>query len=647
MAQLVHSLWYLYVQFSGIIVVLFYTRSDGREFKTTQQRSEDAMSNDACAIYKNKKAGDDLNAQCSIVPGAPFQFKFYSFEYQTTPLDKMPRLHLSEKNTSNGRGSAMSNIQNIQPRAPRRSLSSSSRAADGKESTHTSDMDLFDFDEFDYNDYGNGGDDIGGSDAVHGDKLKDENCTVKSAEQTPAPPRTTDALSLSKKKTQSQPPPSSWSPSSSSSGNGSETLAQLSKRTKSNHNPTRKRKNASREFVSPTRRVVPTVSSQKITVSSLSKNNHAPNKKRESTKNYINNNNNKGNASNNTTVATKKQNDENKVNQSTIITANGKNHDSLIRSRKKNSQTSQQQKKQKTVKFQQQNEKKTKKKSGVLAASGKKGNKPNSSRAKQPQDLHDSDSSNDGLEDTDDEEPEKNEKQAISTNSSSKANANRHDDSNTRSNYTFHKQQIQVLPLRAIAIDNRALPTFVGDAMARSSFLSHIPEFVEGALEKGVLSASSSSSSISGTTIVAAFKHSNGAKDHASCDESVKASHSTNNTRTDSPGRNSVVAHTAYLCESRYSTATHPSVPLTKQERALWVSEFLRPVNHGFVNDSGMNPIIGCGSNDGGGETSSMDSGAIKYEVTTEPKPRIPDGFHARDSWDYLGSLGENDCILG
>lgn len=175
---------------------------------------------------------------------------------------------------------------------------------------------------------------------------------------------------------------------------------------------------------------------------------------------------------------------------------------------------------------------------------------------------------------------------------------------NTNS-YNLDKTSIQILPFRGIAIDNRAIPTFEGDSMARHSFLAHFPEFLEGGLEKGVLVSAGAGADGVGSVIASSVLVEGGTM-------GIRAS---------------------YLYDGCNGSSCHGdegSVALdgaSERERALWLSDFLTPVNHGF------------GSNGGGLIGSDM-------ELYNEHGQQLPDGFAADDSWVYFGDLGEPWCCL-
>jgi hypothetical protein len=136
---------------------------------------------------------------------------------------------------------------------------------------------------------------------------------------------------------------------------------------------------------------------------------------------------------------------------------------------KKNKENSKQAKKKQRVSFE---------KTEKPAAGGKKGGIKSAPKAKKKTEekLHSLDG---GLNDTDDE---------VET---SKLN--------TLSRAVLGEQlantRIDIIPFRGIGIDNRALPTLHGDAMTRS-FLVKMVEFMEGALEKDLLSGKTSGGSV-------------------------------------------------------------------------------------------------------------------------------------------------------
>jgi len=215
---------------------------------------------------------------------------------------------------------------------------------------------------------------------------------------------------------------------------------------------------------------------------------------------------------------------------------------------------------------------------------------------------------------------------------------------NSRDDNSSHEKQhrIQVLPLRGLAIDNRAIPTVSGDSMARHSFLGYIPRLLEGGLEKGVLfstsaASSSASSSTAGSTVVASLAH--GTK--CSQREGAKG-------RVAGKGRagalvqTAVVPRVSYLFESRAQETTSLSTlsttlspqdgSLSREERATWLSDLLAPINSGFGGRNGTN-----GNN---GLDTAMAS-SMSDATSNENSYSGPNGFAAGDSWSYFGDLVE------
>ena len=72
----------------------------------------------------------------------------------------------------------------------------------------------------------------------------------------------------------------------------------------------------------------------------------------------------------------------------------------------------------------------------------------------------------------------------------------------TKKNDNNTNKDVQVLPQRVLAVDNRVMPTPTADSMARVSFLNCIPQLVEGGVQKEVLDSNSTimASLVNGTT---------------------------------------------------------------------------------------------------------------------------------------------------
>ena len=160
---------------------------------------------------------------------------------------------------------------------------------------------------------------------------------------------------------------------------------------------------------------------------------------------------------------------------------------------------------------------------------------------------------------------------------------------------------IPILPLRILAIDNRVLPTPMGDSMARVSLLDNIPQLVEGGVRKGVLGVGSSRRS-SNSTLVASLAL--GTK----CTERSKGKVTRNKKGVEGAlVHTSVVPRVSYLFDNDTEDDNAPCI-MSKVEKLSWMSDFVPPINSGFGT-----------SNDG-----------------FEPK-----GFSANDAWECFGDLVE------
>jgi len=158
-----------------------------------------------------------------------------------------------------------------------------------------------------------------------------------------------------------------------------------------------------------------------------------------------------------------------------------------------------------------------------------------------------------------------------------------------------HSSKIQVLPLRAIAIDNRTLPTFAADSTSRKSFFEQLPDFLEGMMQKGVLQPQlprrNNDAHVKGTSIIASLVH------------------GTTSSRISGKGigarvEQSVVPRASFLLEEASGGR------VSNSERNEWLSEFLSPINHGLES-------------------------AVRNDTDVEA------GFGAQDSWKYFGDLGK------
>jgi len=167
---------------------------------------------------------------------------------------------------------------------------------------------------------------------------------------------------------------------------------------------------------------------------------------------------------------------------------------------------------------------------------------------------------------------------------------------------------IQVLPQRVLAVDNRVMPTPTADSMARVSFLNCIPQLVEDGVQKGVLDSNSTimASLVNGTTS-SQLETSKGLRRSKGVGTLVQSS---------------VVPRASYLFEShgneeKDDSSSSNRTALSKDEQSLWLSDFVSPINSGFET---------------AGDNQRMNSsGSIK---STE-------GFTASDGWNCFGDLGK------
>ena len=144
-----------------------------------------------------------------------------------------------------------------------------------------------------------------------------------------------------------------------------------------------------------------------------------------------------------------------------------------------------------------------------------------------------------------------------------------------------------ILPHRALGIDNRALPNINGDSMT-TSFLSRMRDFIEDALDKGLLTRPSSGvaagGATDGQTVMVSLTH----------------------------GGNCVGV------------------------KSSWLSDTLTPINCHFGSDA-----ISIG------DEVSFDYGDESMDVDyAKKKDRKIKGFAASDSWGYFADMGELVCLL-
>lgn len=151
-----------------------------------------------------------------------------------------------------------------------------------------------------------------------------------------------------------------------------------------------------------------------------------------------------------------------------------------------------------------------------------------------------------------------------------------------------------ILPHRAIAVDNRALPSLAGDSTTRQ-FLSRLGEFIMEALDRDVLTSSPPAASVGvGKTVIVSLV----------------------NTGT-------VSVQSSFL----FDGASESSF----LDRRNWISSFLTSINCGFgdLNERGESSI-GFDYGEGSVDFGRMQRGDRKAE-----------GFVATDSWTYFGDMGK------
>ena len=164
-----------------------------------------------------------------------------------------------------------------------------------------------------------------------------------------------------------------------------------------------------------------------------------------------------------------------------------------------------------------------------------------------------------------------------------------------------HSTQI-VLPLRAIAIDNRIVPTFTADSSSQKSFFEQLPCFLEGMMQKGVLQPQqlarrNNDVHVEGTSIIASLVHGT-------------SSSPINGKGIGARVEQTVVPRASFLLEETSEDR------VANSDTNEWLSQFLTPINHG------------------------LESAVRIDEIDVEP------GFSAQDSWKYFGDLGEKEPLV-
>lgn len=212
-------------------------------------------------------------------------------------------------------------------------------------------------------------------------------------------------------------------------------------------------------------------------------------------------------------------------------------------------------------------------------------------------------SDDDGLHDTDDED-------AQSTAAILKTS---HDSSKCHIIPPTNATRMVILPSRGIAIDNRAFPTVDGDSMTRH-FLCRMVEFIEGALEKKVLS-----DDIRGGSVIASL---------------VKQ---TAGSRGDRVGNHCVVGRASYLFEDMgvgCGKSAMTGANMGRRERTMWFSDFLTPINCGL------------------GHVAALDeAGPSQFDYDTDESMQLDfmkrigqttlEGFTSSDSWNLFSDFGK------
>lgn len=172
--------------------------------------------------------------------------------------------------------------------------------------------------------------------------------------------------------------------------------------------------------------------------------------------------------------------------------------------------------------------------------------------------------------------------------------------------------KIQILPQRILAIDNRVIPTVVGDSIARSSFLRYIPQLVLGGFEKGILQACVSNDAAADasihSTILASFVH--GTMSSEQSEEHVGKKRAAGEL-----AYTSIVPRVSFLFDRRDRLGGDVATAMTNNEQSIWLTEFISPVSNSFGN-----PMA---------------------NTDFDRRGNYCDGFAAEDSWSYFGDLGE------
>ena len=185
------------------------------------------------------------------------------------------------------------------------------------------------------------------------------------------------------------------------------------------------------------------------------------------------------------------------------------------------------------------------------------------------------------------------------------------------------RQPTQVLPLRGLVIDNRAINTVAGESLARHSFLKYISTFLEGGLASGVLishTAAAADDSGNTATVVASLVHraiflqeEEVAVRGKKSGDRDSVSGGMDKGRVAESAQVAVLPRVSYLFESKEPS---PVTATLKEKRAVWLAELLTPIRPNaslsISNSSNCNP------------------------------GRVPCGFTASDSWTYFADLGKS-----
>ncbi|KAL9187193.1 hypothetical protein ACHAXT_010913 [Thalassiosira profunda] len=208
-------------------------------------------------------------------------------------------------------------------------------------------------------------------------------------------------------------------------------------------------------------------------------------------------------------------------------------------------------------------------------------------------------------------------------------------------------QPSQILPRRALAIDNRVVPAVSADALARAAFLGHLPALLEGGLARGALTSFSpgnegdvagaveGETTGSGSTVLAAL---------ALGTKRTRGSGAARGKgRAGDLATTAVVARASHLFEGIDGEEAAGDLG-SREGRAAWLADFCAPVNSHLgcgegeiVVDEGR--LAGTGFDYGTGGADGATLGGAFDAASDAAGYHGPADFSAEESWDCFGDL--------